>query len=253
MKTKILTLLMVILLFLVLQVASSAMDYRQIGGYVYEGEHRFVDNVWNFISQFDDGVNPWEAASGKNWSRDQYYYCEDFQFLSAHQYRVDAEDFAYYSGHGSPYSIGMRPGESVWLPDAPGYGDLPNGGDLEFIVFQSCAVIPAPPDRADWWSNWWESGGKHIFQGLHQACGYRTNSWSGNSVSTLFGQYVKIGQPVWQAWFHAVQTQRCWHGGGVYPGYACAVMYPPNENDSIYYYSADSPMDAHWLRIYWEE
>jgi hypothetical protein len=244
---------MVILLFLTLQVASAA-DYRDVGGYVYEGESRFVDNVWNFISQFKDSWSFWEMLWGRNYDWEQYYYCEDFQFNNVlHHLRVDYMDFSYYSGHGNHWLIGMRPGESVWLPSCPGYGDLPNGGDLEFLVFQSCAVIPGPPDVADWWSNWWESGGLHIFQGMHQAMGYRTSSWSGNSISTIFGQRVKVGQPVWQSWFNAVNDQRAMSGGGFYPGYASAVMHPPADGDTIYNYCADPSMTSHWLRIYWQE
>jgi len=251
-RTKIVTLLMAILLFFVLQVVSTA-DTRQIGGYVYEGESRFVDNVWNFVSQFDSGWNPWEVMYGRNWERDQYYYCETFQWDTYHQMRVDYMDFSYYSGHGNNFLIDMRPGETVWFNNCPGYGDLPNNGDLEFLVFQSCAVIPGPPDVSDWWSPWWEHNGDHIFQGMHQAIGYRTGSYSGNSVSTIFGNRVKVGQPVWQAWFDAVNDQRAMSGGGSYPGYAAAVMYPPLDNDSIYVYGADPPMNAHWLRIYWQE
>ncbi len=252
MRNKLTTTLLVILLVLCLQVTGSTA-YRQVGGYVYEGESRFVDNVWNFISQFDDGVTFWEGIWGTNWSRDQYYYCETFQWNTLHHLRVDFMDFSYYSGHGSNWSIGMRPGESVKFKDCPGYGDLPNNGDLEFLVFQSCAVVPGPPDVSDWWSKWWEVGGDHIFQGMHQAIGYRTGSYSGNSISTIFGQRIKIGQPVWQAWFGAVNDQRAMSGGGFYPGYASAVMYPPCDGDSIYFYASDPPMNAHWLRIYWQE
>ena len=260
MRIKSTTILLVLFLFVFLQVASSAA-YRQVGGYVYEGdatEGRFVDNVWNFISQFDDGVNPWEAAWGMNWSRDQYYWCETFQFDDVyHHMRVDYMDLAYYSGHGNNWLIGMRhadwPDERVFLDDAPGYGDLANGGDLEFIIFQSCKVITAPPDTADWYSKWWSHGAdRGIFQGLHQACGYRTNSNSGNSVSTIFGQRLKTGQPVWQAWFGAVNDQRAMSGGGTYPGYASAVMSPRSDGDTIYHYSEDPPENEHWLRIYWQ-
>ena len=166
---------------------------------------------------------------------------------------VDYMDFSYYSGHGNNWRIKMRPSERVWFKDCPGYGDLPNGGDLEFLVFQSCAVIPAPPDVSDWWSKWWEEDGKHIFQGMHQAIGYRTGSYSGNSISTLFGQKVKIGLPVWQSWFNAVNEQRAMSGGGFYPGYAAAVLYPGLDGDTIYVYGPDPPMNAHWLRIYWQE
>jgi hypothetical protein len=245
MRPKIVILLMALLLFIALQVASAA-DNREIGGYVYKGEERFVRNVWHFISQFTPDENVWEAVGGHNWYWKQYYWCKNYEFTTSHQDYVDKMDLAYYSGHGSPYSIGMGTdgGPSVNLSAAPKYGDLVNGGDLEFIIFQSCAVIPSPDDRADWYTPW-RTG---IYgEGLHMACGYRTNSNSDNSISTNFGLYCKFGCKVWESWFNAVNIERTLHGGGAYPGYACAFMHPSCANDTIYHYAADPTDNAMWI------
>lgn len=245
MRPKIVILLLALLLFVVLQVASAA-DNREIGGYVYKGESRFVRNVWYFISQFTPGWNVWEAAHGRNWYWKQYYYCKNYEFTTSHQNYVDKMDFAYYSGHGSNYSIGMGSGggASVNLCNAPKYGDLVNGGDLEFIVFQSCAVIPSPDDVGNWWQCWRDG----IYgEGMHMACGYRTNSYSDNSISTNFGKYLKYGGKVWESWFNAVNVERAMHGGGTYPGYACAFAHPTCTNDTIYNYAADPTNNAMWI------
>jgi hypothetical protein len=256
-RTRVLTIAMVILLFLTLQVASMA-DYRQVGGYVYShGEERFIDNVWGFVKHFDDGVNTWEALWGRNWSRGQYYWAEMRMFNTEHQYFVDSMDLAFYSGHGNHYWIKMNPWDGVDLTDAPGYGDLPNNGDLEFIIFESCDVIPGPgdlPAGSNWWDAWVPTGGKHIFQGLHQALGYRTLSWSGNGISSNFANRIKVGQPVWQSWFNAVNDERNWWDSlwiaSYYPGYASAVMHADHQNDTIYNYGGDPSMTS-WNLTMW--
>lgn len=253
MRIKLTTALLVILLILCLQVTGSTA-YRQIGGYVYEEEPICVDMVWNFISKFNDSKNSWELMWGMNWSRDQYYYCETFQWDDVyHHMRVDFEDFSFYCGHGSPNHIGMRPGEGIWLPDCPGYGDLANNGDLEFLAIYSCSVVLAPPDVADWWSKWWpHDGDRGIFQGMHQLLGFRTSAWP-DDLSSIFADRIIVGQPVWQAWFAAINDVRAATGGGLHPGMASAIMSPRSDGDSIYFYSEDPPMNEHWLRIYWQE
>jgi hypothetical protein len=205
------------------------------GGYVYNrGEDRFVDNVYNFLKHF---------------SYEQYFWCETYEFTSSNNSYVDAMDIAYYSGHGNHWYIGMGPGarhgSGVRLRSAGSYGDL----DLEFIVFQSCKVIPGPPDVSDWWSAWVPSG---IFQGLHQAISYRTKSWSGNGISDRFGRYVRRGDAVWQAWFRAVDSERAWWRDEDYPGYASVVLYPGLDDDTYYSYGADPPAGHGSLRIYYE-
>ena len=222
-----------------------AVDHEE-GGYVYHytssSESRFVDNVYNFLKHF---------------SYDQYYWCEYFVFTSNNNYYVDNMDFSYYSGHGSNWYITMGPGASY----SPNYVDLTSAGstshqgwgdrDLEFVTFQSCSVIPSPLDVTNWYSNWTnEPGG--IFDGLHQAVGYRTSSYSGNGISNNFGSRIQSCEGVWQAWFNAVNDERSAHGGGFYPGYASAVMYPPCDGDSYCSFTSDPPATHTWLKIWYQ-
>lgn len=209
---------------------------ERVGGYVYnQGEARFIDNVWNFIKWF---------------AYEQYYWTEAYEFTSYNNWYIDAMDVAYYSGHGNYWYIGMGPGSSspqyVSTPTAGAWGD----NQLEFIIFQSCQVLPSIPDVANWWSNWAGSG--RPFQGLHQAIGYRTNSYSGNGISNNFGWRVKVGQAMWQAWFAAVNDERAWWKGANYPGYASVMLYPGLDNDTRYYYGADPPANHTWLRTYYQ-
>lgn len=208
----------------------------RVGGYVYnQGEARFVDNVYNFIKHF---------------AYDQYYWTQAYEFTTYNNSYIDAMDIAYYSGHGNNWYLGMGPGSSspqyVSTPYAGAWGD----NQLEFIIFQSCQVIPSPLDVSNWWSNWVGVG--RPFQRLHQAIGYRTNSYSGNGISNNYGSRVKAGQAMWQAWFAAVNDERSWWYGSDYPGYASVVLYPGLDNDTYYYYGADPPSNHGALRIYYQ-
>jgi hypothetical protein len=203
------------------------------GGYVYNrGEDRFVGNVYNFLKHF---------------SYEQYFWAEAFEFTTSRASFVDAMNLAYYSGHGGPSYIGMGPGASVSgvnLRTAGGYGRR-----LRFIVFQSCEVLPSVPDLSNWWGPWVPSG---IFQGLHQAIGYRTVSYSGNGISNNFGGRVASGQAMWQAWFAAVNDERSWWRGSFYPGYASVMLYPGLDNDSYLVFGPNPPAGHGGLRTYYQ-
>lgn len=204
----------------------------QVGGYVYNGESRFQDNVWNFIKHF---------------SYTQYYWAEAYEFNTANNYYVDAMDLAYYSGHGSPWYITTKavPSQGLSIANGVPWGDY----NLEFIIFQSCTVVPSV-ETANWWSNW--TGAGRAFQGLHQAIGYRTLSYSGNGISNNYGGRVAAGQAMWQGWFNAVNDERSWWRGSSYPGYASVVLYPGLDNDTLYYFGPDPPAGSGWLRTYYQ-
>lgn len=214
----------------------SATAGTKEGGYVYNhGEDRFVDNVYNFIKHF---------------SYEQYYWAQYYEFTTYNNSYADAMDLAYYSGHGNHWYIGMGPG--AVSPQAVSIGSSTKWGDyeMEFIIFQSCAVIPSPLDVSNWWGNW--VGTNKPFSGLHQAIGYRTESYSGNGISNNFGGRVASGQAMWQAWFAAVNDERSWWRGADYPGYASVVLYPGHDNDTYYSYGADPPAGSGSLRIYYQ-
>lgn len=217
-------------------VLAMPLSAERIGGYVYnQGEDRFVSNVYNFIKHF---------------AYEQYYWAQAYQFTTYNNWYIDAMDVAYYSGHGNNWYIGMGPGavvpRYVSTPTAGAWGD----NQLEFIIFQSCAVIPSVPDVSNWWSNW--AGVGRPFQRLHQAIGYRTNSYSGNGISNNYGSRVKAGQAMWQAWFAAVNDERSWWKGSDYPGYASVVLYPGLDNDTRYVFGPDPPANHTWLRTYYQ-
>lgn len=218
---------------------SPAFAQGEEGGYVYNGgEARFTNNVYNFIKHF---------------SYDQYYWCEANLFTTSNNSYVDNMDFSYYSGHGNNFLMGMGPGastSSVTVGSTTQWGNR----DLEFIVFQSCQVVPSPIDRSDWYQPW--VGATDTFQGLHQAIGYRVNSYSGNGISNNYGGRVRGNQRVWQAWFAAVNDERSWwystFVSSSYPGYASVVLYPGLDNDRYYSFGGDPPAGHSSLRIYYQ-
>lgn len=218
---------------LVVFALSPAVSVAQVGGYVYYGESRFVDNVYNFIKHF---------------SYQQYYWAADYEFTYNNNWYVDAMGLAYYSGHGSAWYITTTQGppqQGVSVANSVPWGDY----NLEFIVFQSCAVVPSVPE-GNWWSNW--TGAGRAFQGLHQAIGYRTTSYSGNGISNNFGCRVASGQAMWQSWFNAVNDERSWWYGSFYPGMASVVLYPGLDYDTYYSFGADPPAGSGWLRTYYQ-
>lgn len=223
------------LLFL-LMVASpirglDAVD-RWEGGYVgSKTEGDATTPVWNFIRHFD---------------YNQYYWAETFQFDSFNNERVDAMDFAYFVGHGSPWNIKCQ---STWMDlrsagsfAAEGWGDT----NSEFVTLHACKVVASPLEVGDWYSAWTRDNG--LFDGVHQVCGFRTNASQScdQDISNYLGIRMKAGGAVWQSWFDAIWM----YGNGSERG--AAVMYPACDGDSYASYSLDPPADHSWLRIWYQ-
>ena len=232
-------------------------DLRQIGGYVDQAEDRFVRNVWNFIKYY----NAPHTIGSYQWQRDQYYWMEPWIFMGSSPSFVDAEDMAYVSCHGGPYVLCCHDGiGDVDLRNCPAYGDLPNGGDLEFLVVESCSTIAAAPDAGFDWNGWRNNGPGGIFGGMHQAMGFHTLSYSDNKIPDWFALRTQCNDIVWCAWFWAVQMERAFpqrgpwqpQPGVSYPGWASAIMAQKCTNDRLGSYSAD-PTAADLLYSVWED
>ena len=205
---------------------------RTMGGYVATAEDRFVRNVWNFVKEFPAGT----TVGGVPYYYNQYLWAEPYMFTGSNDYYIDAVDFAYCSGHGNRYLFETNKWNGTYvyfptqIPTNNGWGDY----NMEFIVFQSCAVIPSSREVADWWTPW-----ARALKGVHQIVGYRTNSYSDNGISNNFARKIKAGGCVWQSWFDAVNEERSWWRGSFYPGYASALWYESTKYDRLY--SAQSP------------
>ncbi|UCH97229.1 MAG: hypothetical protein JSV88_10365 [Candidatus Aminicenantes bacterium] len=212
------------LLALLLSTNSFALEE---GGYV-GNDVRAIPVVWNFIRHF-----VW----------DQYFWAAPFMFTFWNNYFVDNMDFAYYCGHGAPWFI-MTYFGGINLATAGssahrGYGDR----DLEFITFHSCSVIPSPLETPNWWQPWVREP-TDIFDGLHQAIGFRTPAWVASApwISNFYGLLIRWNFNVAMSWFWSIN----WFG---LPGEkGCIVMWPPAVWDRYYWPKcADPPQNHTWL------
>lgn len=219
---------------------------REIGGYVDRAEDRFVRNVWNFIKNFQG----FQTVGSHRYQEVQYYWAEPFEFDSDHKNFVDKMDLAFVAAHGSAYYVetNQSTNAGIDLRNCPAYGDLANSGDLEFMVIESCSTVASAPEATNWWDPW-----SSIFQGLHQLCGFRTLSYSDNSIPNNYANKLKANGGVWQSWFDAVNEERIIGNSGVsYPGYASAIMYTSTENDRLGNYANDPQGGTNNMKTWWE-
>lgn len=240
------------MLFAVFMVNNTSAGFREIGGYVDKAEDRFVRNVWNFVKEYQSNTN----VGSHTWKNTQYYWAHPYFFTgSSHAYYVDAMDMVFCSGHGSGYywQTNKDLGEGVNFTTASPYGDLSNGGDIEFLVIESCnTVVPYPDDHS--YRTKWSS----IFHGLHQLVGFRTLSVSDNGIPNRYARKLKSNGGIWQSWFDSVNDERYWifnptlDDGAPYPGFASAVVYTSTENDRLGSYTATDPNGTSGMHSWWQ-
>ena len=223
---------------------------QEIGGYVDRAEDRFVRNVWNFIKNFQG----WQNIGMHRYKEVQYFWAEPFEFKSNYRSFVDKMDLAYVAAHGNSYYVqtNKSAGTGVDLRSCPGYGNVATGGDLDFLVIESCSTVasaPEAPASGDWWTPW-----TSIFQGLHQLVGFRTLSYSDNGIPNRYANLLKANGGVWQSWFKAVDGERTYSGSSysTYPGFASAIIYTTTENDRLGKYAADPAGGATNMKTWWQ-
>lgn len=233
MKTiKLLLVFSVLLLIIQSSIATINAVDREEGGYVgCKGQGHDVV-VYNFLKHF---------------SYEQYYWGYKHQWSTSNNNIVDAMDFAIFAGHGNKWLIALLDG-SLSLTSAgnsshKGYGDL----DCEFVAFESCKVIPSPLEVQDWYSNWTRES-DDVFDGLHQALGFRTYSYQSTdqNVTNYFGWRIKLNFGVWESWFDAINVMARSDEMG------SAVMHPSCDGDTYGNYAPDPPETSTWLRIWWQ-
>lgn len=230
--------------------SSARASDLEIGGYVDQAEDRFVRNVWNFVKNFQG----FQTIGSNRYRMVQYYWAEPYEFNGSHQSYVDKMDLSYVAGHGAGYYIQTKKSTStgVDLRNSPAYGDMAKGGDLEFLIIESCNTVVSAPEVSNWWTPW-----TSIFQGLHQLVGFRTLSNSDNGIPNRYAQKLKANGGVWQSWFAAVNEERVYSNyvntdGAPYPGYASAIMYTSTENDKLGSYGSDPAGGSNGMKTWWQ-
>ncbi len=224
---------------------------EKIGGYVDHAEHRFVNNVWNFVKNFQN----WTNVGGNQWKEIQYFWAEPFEFTTSSSSFINSMDLDYVSGHGAPYFIQTNQATSAGVDfrSASGYG-ANSGGPLKFLIIESCNTVTTAPDVAgDWWTPW-----TAIFHGLHQLVGFHTLSNSDNGIPNNYANKLRGRAGIWQAWFEAVDDERYWifnptnSDGSAYPGYASAVMYNSTANDTLSSFAPTPASGANDMTTWWQ-
>jgi hypothetical protein len=218
--------------------APNASAQGEEGGYVYNGgESYFYGAVYNFLKHF---------------KYEQYKYADGLMFTLVDNYYVDAMDIAIFSGKGGYSFLNMGPGASVAgvaLGKATPWGNR----DLEFMALNGMPSVPRPDQRWDWYNPW--RGPNGVFQGIHQVVGF--NTWAAASamddIADGFGARIANNSCVWQSWFAAVDDERSWWKGSLYPGYASTVLYPGRDYDRYYTPGPDPPAGSWAIRIYWQD
>lgn len=216
----------------VLALAGGALLAGEEGGYVGTRDEGHDTVCFKFLDHF---------------SYDQYYYSAQSQWTSNNDDRLDDMDIAIFAGHGSAWYIVGEDGVGVDLSTAGSSSDLGFGDDdLEFVAFESCKVVPSPLEKSDWYSNW--TGADGLFDGLHQALGFRTNSYQSTDqdVANYFGKRVAAGDDIWSAWFDAIDKKALSYE------YGSAVMHPTTDGDSYFSISPDPSASDTSLRIWWQ-
>lgn len=233
MKTnKLSHILIISLCFIILPFSSTkAVDHEE-GGYVGCKGQGHPTVVYNFLKHFH---------------YEQYYWGYKHQWSYNNNNRVDAMDFAIFAGHGNRWHISLLDGglslTSAGNSSHKGYGDV----DCEFVAFESCKVIPSPLDVVNWYSNW-TSESDDIFDGLHQAVGFRTDSYQSTDqkITNLFGLLISWNFGVWESWFAAINVY------GKSNEMGSAVMYPLCDGDTYGNYVSDPPENSNWLKIWYQ-
>ncbi|MCP5046481.1 MAG: hypothetical protein GY940_04865 [bacterium] len=184
----------------------------------------------------------------------QYYWNYPRLFQSQDNSFVDRCHVVLMEGHGANWLFSTDKNccdlVNINSTSQPGYGGHA-GGRMTFIIYKSCSVVPAPPDRSDWATPWWR-----VFKGLRQAIGFRTTMYINDNISYIFGYYIARNCRVLDSWFYATNSSSSYQhqrsSGGSVTGYGAVVMIPGHEGDGIYHINPAPSATTTGLTIWWQ-
>ncbi len=163
-------------------------------------------------------------------------------------------NMALIEGHGLPWWISTEKNccDVINLTAITGFGGFHTPGELtDYVIWQSCSVVPAPGDPyggnyaspASPFDVWFT-----IFQGLRGTYGYRTEMNIWNGVGKAFGLDTGFGAPNLSAWFTECNNNVFHHNGGW--NYGSAVVVSGQEGDTLYDTCPLPPPGS--LTIWWQ-
>ena len=161
---------------------------------------------------------------------------------------------ALIEGHGLPWWISTEKNccDVIDLTQITGFGGYHTPGELtDYVVWQSCSVVPAPGDPyggnyaspASPFDVWFT-----IFQGLRGTYGYRSEMNIWNGVGMAFASDIGFGVANLSAWFTECSNNVFHHGNGW--NYGSAVLISGQESDTLYDTCALPPPGS--LTIWWQ-
>jgi hypothetical protein len=186
----------------------------------------------------------------------QWYYANRYMFSDYNNSYIDAVNFAVFSGHGGAFAINTLTDDWIGFDGVEGNdpkypaGDTSNGGwgerSLRHIVFSSCAVVPSPIERGDWW-RWRDAC--HVWTGVRHILGYRTDVYI-DSATAILREYANLmvnnNEYVMSAWFDAINLHAnhdgnsdygaiVYHPSTFYDRFTDSVARAPDQNLSVWY------------------
>ncbi|KAI9765209.1 MAG: hypothetical protein M1840_007701 [Geoglossum simile] len=183
-----------------------------------------------FIQEANDFWNGLQSVSSSGFSfiDSQYFWAQDWQYLSLRDERVNSVNLAMTDGHGNWGRFWTSSEESVHINDIPipAYGGK---NRLAYWLISACEVIPTPTDypglpTSKAFTIWW-----HIFNGLHAVLGYRTEAGFIDGSLPGFSRAMARGASVVPAWLKVVHEL-------------------PVYNPSSMYFDKNRDMDEPWGR-----
>lgn len=184
-----------------------------VGRYIMSntGCDAFWTTSWDFINNLQAGGN----QIGVPFTDNQYFWEDDFEYLSNKNDFVNGVNIAYTAAHGNWWKIGLD--YKTWkcvfpndIGDAGGYG-AGAGGALAYWIIHVCEVIPTQEDKPDSFDIWWG-----VFNGLRAVVGYRTECFIDDGVFGPFGYQIGLGAAVVPTWLNAVASADCYQSNPMY-------------------------------------
>jgi hypothetical protein len=171
----------------------------------------FWTTSWDFINNLQAGGN----QIGVQFTDSQYFWEDDFEYLSNKNDFVNGVNIAYTACHGNWWKICLdidpwKCLSPIDIGNTGGYG-AGAGGALAYWIIHSCEVIPTQEDMPNSFDCWWS-----VFNGLHAVVGYRTEAFIDDGVFGPFGYQIGLGAAVVPAWLNVVISADCYQSNPMY-------------------------------------
>ena len=210
------------------------------------------------------------ALAGTGLARTQYYWAYPYEFTSSANSYINSVNVADTEVHGDwwLFTTYQNWGDLVYLSQIgsggnPSYGGWGQFGRLAHWWIHSCEVIPSMFDEAVATGNaqnafnvWW-----NIFQGMHQAVGYRTIMFIGDGAAGPYGADLAAGGGMTTSWLNSVSSLSLYNQGWTYLSYhlnrqvpygkPSVISIPGLQDDSVFASWAAQPGRNVGFYNYW--